>query len=191
MTTKPEPARKIFGVGMFRTGTTSLGEAMKTLGLRSRVRFVPFLQDLEDYFDLETEKFAPYEAQIRAMTDEYEFVCDAPWLYLYRELDRWYPDSLFILTLRREIETLPDSEMRHWRGRGVLSEWLKVHDAPPARRRFIDRYLRHNANVLEYFRDRPQQLLTLCLATEPDPWRRIADFVGRPAPKVPFPHVNH
>jgi hypothetical protein len=40
------------------------------------------------------------------------------------------------------------------------------------------------------FKNRPSDLLILDLANEPRPWRRLCDFLGLPAPDMPFPHLK-
>ena len=49
--------------------------------------------------------------------------------------------------------------------------------------------LRHNAEVVEYFKDRPDDLLVMDITKE-DPWPRLCAFLGEPVPSVPFPHSN-
>ncbi len=181
---------KVFGIGMFKTGTTSLGHALGTLGFRAHARFVPLLADLSAYFNLDPRTFQPHARTIRQMADDYDALTDAPWLYLYRELDRWYPGSRFVLTLRRDVETLATSEQRHWQRHGLTKRWLSQHHAPPSRAMFIERYRRHNAAVLAHFAHCPDRLLTICWETEPNPWQRLSRFVDRPTPGVPFPHLN-
>lgn len=181
---------KVFGIGMFKTGTTSLGHALELLGFRAHYRFMPLLDDLTAYFDLDPEAFVPHTKQIRQVADDHDALADAPWLYLYRELDRWYPNSRFILTLREDSETLADSEQRHWQQHGLTKTWRARHEEPPTRAMFIERYRRHNAAVLAHFSACPERLLTICWETEPDPWQRLGRFVGRPVPDVPFPHLN-
>lgn len=38
---------------------------------------------------------------------------DAPWFYIFRQLDDAFPGSLFILTVRKDAETWLDSGIRH------------------------------------------------------------------------------
>jgi len=53
----------------------------------------------------------------------------------------------------------------------------------------IDRYERHNREVVEYFRDRPQSLLVIDWEKD-DGWVELCGFLGRDVPHEPFPHIN-
>jgi hypothetical protein len=54
---------------------------------------------------------------------------------------------------------------------------------------YTARFERHNREVLEYFADRPQDLLVMRL-TEGDGWDKLCPFLGVPIPETPFPHEN-
>jgi hypothetical protein len=51
------------------------------------------------------------------------------------------------------------------------------------------RYESHNKNVIEYFRDRPDDLLILDLASG-DGWEQMCPFLGKSVLDVPFPHAK-
>jgi hypothetical protein len=54
---------------------------------------------------------------------------------------------------------------------------------------YVERYERHNREVLEYFAGRPKDLLVLDL-TGGDGWPQLCPFLGHPVPDVPFPWKN-
>ena len=185
------PRRKVFGIGMFKTGTTSLGVALAQLGFRSSYRFWPLLPTLAPYFDLDTRKFAPFEDEIRSRADQFDAFADSPWLYLYKELDQWYPGSRFILTVRESSERLVASELNHWSRHGLTKRWIADEGYEVAPEQFARRYEEHNENVLAYFKDRPDDLLVICWETEPEPWSRLCRFLDvAEVPELPFPHEN-
>jgi len=181
---------KVFCVGMFKTGTTSFGEAMRVLGYRAHAHFIPLLDNLSGYFDLDPRQFLPFEKRIRGIADEFDALADAPWMYLYRELDHWYPNSLFVLTLRKDAATVARSDRDWWDTQGLMPRWLAEVGSPPTAAMFIERYERHNENVRRYFRDKPRQLLEICWEQEPRSWQRLCEFVGAAVPAAPFPHAN-
>ncbi len=182
--------RKVFGVGMFKTGTTSLGRALEILGYRSRYRFWPLLSDRDAYFELDTRQWQPFEAQIREAADRFDAFADAPWLYLYRELDGWYPGSRFVLTLRRDAEAAVESDLEMWLRLRIGGIDRDPDRVASIRARMLERYRRHRQNVEAYFEDRPEDLLEVCWDTDPDPWRTLCDFLAEPVPDRPFPHLN-
>ncbi len=182
---------KVFGIGMFKTGTTSLGVALDRLGFRSHHWFWKQFPRLAPYFDLDPAKFHPLAAEIRARADRFDAFSDAPWLFLYRELDAWYPGSHFVLTLRKSTEDLVRAQLGQWHRLGIMDEWLAQEGERPPLEMFERRYEQHNRNVRDYFRDRPEDLLEICFQTEPDPWGRLCDFLGVDVvPDEPFPHAN-
>ena len=182
---------KVFGVGMFKTGTTSLGLALERLGFRASFRFWGQFPTLAPYFELDTRKFEPLAPEIRARADRFDAFSDAPWLFLYRELDEWYPGSRFILTLRSSTDVLVQAQLAQWDRIGIMERWLAQEGYRPSRERFVRRYEQHNENVRTYFKDRPDDLLEICFETEPQPWRRLCEFLGVDAvPHEPFPHAN-
>jgi len=89
---------------------------------------------------------------------------------LYKELDRAYPGSKFILTVRDEVDWLR-SVRDHFSWRNPFRwEWktypftnqihrnnLRPHDFDSLT--FLERYRRHNAEVIDYFKNRPDDLL--------------------------------
>jgi 3'(2'), 5'-bisphosphate nucleotidase len=56
-------------------------------------------------------------------------------------------------------------------------------------RLFANGYEKFVAGVLQYFRDRPADLLILDIAAG-DGWEKLCAFLGRPQPDVPFPKAN-
>ena len=181
---------KVFGIGMFKTGTTSFGEAMQILGYRARYRFIPLLDQLSGYFDLNPAQFDPFEAVIRREAERFDSFADAPWLFLYRRLSEWYPESTFVLTLRKDAETVARSDMEHWERFGLMDRWMQEVGRPPTAAMFIERYERHNENVTNFFRDKSDRILQVCWEEEANPWRRLCEFVGADVPAAPFPHAN-
>src|SRR5690348_1942319 len=109
-----ENLSKVFCVAWHKTGTTTLGEALLTLGYKvvgARLDLAePLLRrDIESVI-LEARKFEAFQ--------------DVPWAVLYRELDQRFPGSKFILVERDELKWL-NSAIRHFGDRHVrMHEWI-------------------------------------------------------------------
>lgn len=184
-----KPARtKVFCVGWEKTGTTSLTAAMRRLGYFSW-QFAPWTIGLAKV--LGEIPNAPPDLDALA---EYDFLSNVPVYTLYREFDRRYPGSLFILTTRPVDAWLPSALMEARKGveqqGGALpsiTRWLYETTA-------IDeaslrgRYLRHETEVLDYFAGRPG-FLAIDLS-EGDPWPKLCGFLDAPIPDIPFPWLN-
>lgn len=190
--TVSEGAVKIFGIGLSRTGTTSLTAALRLLGIRTS--HYPY--DLQTQVEL-------FEGDGRlALLRDYQAVTDISIVPFYRKLDRAYPRSRFILTTR-DVETWLASI--RWHISGLRDHW---DDLPRRFRefttviseavygsldfdeaRFRDAFQHHHAQVLEYFADRPDDLLVVDIAAGGG-WAELCDFLGTDCPDQPFPHAN-
>lgn len=170
-------ATKVFGVGMSKTGTTTLGTCLELLGYQPHIGFEPQLKKwLESGGDVE---------RILKLAESYQAFEDSPWYHIYRELDVRFPGSKFVLTVRRDTLTHAKSSWAHGVRRGqrtgaptkeYLEEKSRIYEA-------------HNNAVREYFRDRPNDLLVMCWE-KGDGWKELCDFLGEPIPDAPIPHAN-
>lgn len=126
------------------------------------------------------------------MIAPYDALEDTPWYMIYRELDQRLPGSKFILTIRDE-DSWYRSVSRHIGDlRSAHHEWIygRGKGLPKDDRdNTIRVYRNHNREVLEYFEDRPNDLLVLDF-TKGDGWEKLCAFLEKPIPAVPFPHYN-
>lgn len=172
---------KIFGIGANRTATTSLTTALALLGFRST----------SDWSHHKTMA----QLIIRNRFDfpfleEIDCIADLPIPSIYPELDRTYPGSKFILTIRDTESWLASEERHHRRVRGPLFENALMYGTWRFDRELFERrYLEHNARARAYFRDRPQDLLVLDICAG-EGWSKLCPFLGREQPGGPFPHEN-
>lgn len=189
----PVPTR-IFGIGTHKTGTTSLHTALKLLGIDSAHWAGPWWAK---------KVWEEMQALGRSLTLEREYaLSDLPFSILYREIDRAYPGSKFILTVRDEDRWLR-SIRNHW---SPLNPWRKtwdqdcfthrVHHQLYGRRTFdaeimLAAYRRHNAEVCEYFKNRPDDLLVMDM-DQGAGWHELCTFLkcGRPAESYPRAFVT-
>ena len=110
---------------------------------------------------------------------------DSPWFLLYKEIDQAYPNSKFILTLRKDSKAHAMSTWHHARRNG------KRVDSEKEERLMItqQRYEKHNSEVREYFSNRPNDLLEVCWENN-DGWDKVCSFLGVDKPTIAFPHAN-
>lgn len=172
----------IIGVGFHKTGTTSLGKALEIHGFRVKSvtpeALIPILK-------------GNYE-KVYKMIEGFDVLEDTPWFMIYRELDKQFPGSKFILTIR-EAEGWYDSICRHSDNiRTAQREWIygRGNGNPAANKEnTLKVYKDHNEQVLEYFKDRPEDLLVMDL-TIGDGWEKLCGFLNLEIPGIPFPHKN-
>ncbi|HZO58130.1 MAG TPA: sulfotransferase [Solirubrobacterales bacterium] len=175
---------KIFGIGLNKTGTSSLHAALELLGYRSlhfggleaheRVQQaidegVPLLRHLDPEPDAVTDVY---------MVNAYFFLADLQ-----------YPGSKFILTLR-DMDDWLDSRRRHVERNQEMKKAGR-YDGPFLTvdlESWAAEYRRHEAVVRAYFADRPGDLLAFRPAD--GDWGPLCAFLGRPVPEQSFPWEN-
>lgn len=202
--------QRVWGIGLTRTGTTSLNRALELLGIRS-VHW-PTTREL-------------LYGSLQAATDEQVSI-------VYKYLDFRHPGSKFILTERDEDGWIASTaahrkhfvadfanKLADWRRRmpepsrdssaeSVRAFARLLDDSPEERDRAVELiltqmtlyetvdfdeakfragYRRFHADVARYFADRPDDLLRIRIC-DGEGWEKLAPFLGKPIPAVPFPH---
>ena len=188
---KPLPTR-VFGIGMHKTGTTSLHHAFTALGL--------------DSWHWKSNKqawriFSEMNQLGRSVLLEQSYaLCDNPIPLLYEKLDKAYPNSKFILTKLSDEKWLDAVECLYDPNRNPFWDWDKqpfsnlIHHALYGRTDFdretmLARYHQHNREVLAYFKDRPDDLLVMEMSQGAG-WPELCGFLGKPIPSIPYPHSH-
>jgi hypothetical protein len=174
---------KVFGVGLMKTGTTTLGGCLTTLGYRHR----PY------YPKLIRQRYHGDEGALWDVAARYESFEDHPWPDIFRELDDRFPDARFILTVRRDSATWFRSLEQHAKRMGPTAERLIIFGYGwPGRKRaeHIEHYEAHNDAVRAHFADRPDRLLEVCWETG-STWEDVAAFLGHELPPVDGPRKQN
>ena len=169
-------ANKVFGIGLSKTGTTSLNTALNLLGIPS-IHLPRSLEQIE-VFDGAT---------------------DISVAVAYQELDRLYPGSKFILTIRHLRSWLRSNKLHRQRLErrfdGRIPDWLKEisvrcygqWDYEPTV--WSNVYRLHLHSVLEYFQHRESQLLVLNICGGQG-WQELCSFLYCQIPNIAFPARN-
>lgn len=178
---------KLFGVGLHRTGTKSLSSALEILGLR----VIHYPDDPCTEHELKNGC-----AELSVLRD-YDALTDLPAAAFYRELDKAYPGSKFILTVRKTNPWI-QSVSRH------LAEVDSI-GWPPEKQRYDEFLLQriygcarfdpknfekclnsHAQEVDKYFSNRPNDFLKLSIC-DGEGWEHLCRFLKVPVPNCPFP----
>ena len=173
---------KIFGVGLNKTGTTTLGACLQHWGFR--------------HISFDETAFSMWEKNdtkgLIDLATGYQSFEDWPWALCYRELDQVFPNSKFILTRRHTPDDWYQSLCAHadrigpTRFREAIYGYSMPHQH---REEHIQYYENHLEKIRHYFRNRPDDLLEVCWE-HGDDWRILAKFLGTPVPTIAFPHEN-
>ncbi len=178
---------KVFGIGLNKTGTSSLKLALQALGYRHHSR----------RGKVTSAYFKGNRDVIFKASDDFESFEDWPWPLLYRELFERYGDSArYILTVRKSPQVWLDSLKGH-------SEKTNPQNNPRegiygfayphgAEAEHIAFYEKHNRNVREFFasNNAEHQLVELCWENG-DGWPELCAHLSEPDPKTEFPHANN
>lgn len=167
---------KIIGVGMSKTGTTTLAACLEILGVGPHKSYDRRLKQWVQGGKID---------KVLENADRYRSYEDAPWYLIYRELDTRYPGSKFILTVRKDSQSHAKSAWYH----GVAAGTRKGEPDDDYIQQKIEIYEKHNAGVKEYFKDRLDDLLVLCWENG-DGWQELCEFLGAENPGIPIPKAN-
>ncbi len=171
---------KIFCIGFHKTGTSSFAKAVKTLGYR-----------VTGSYGINDPDIAKNVYLIaHSLVKKYDSFQDNPWPIIYKELDEKYPNSKFVLTIR-DSESWIKSQVRHFgRNETPMRKWIYGVGCPEGNEEiYIKRFEKHNNEVIDYFKDRPDDLLVLDFA-KGNGWEKLCSFLGTDIPDITFPHAN-
>lgn len=170
---------KVFCIGTLKTGTTSIGTALRMLGYKHTGFSEPLLEELKRGNKQVVIDFAR----------KYEAFDDWPWAVadFYVDLDRAFPGSRFIYTDRALI---PWARSYY---RYFYSDPNWPHGTPAT---FDDTFpdlimarRDRKRRILKYFEGRTADLLVIDV-TAGDGWEKLCPFLGLDVPSEPFPHSN-
>ncbi len=187
---------RLFGIGWHKSGTASLGRALSVLGMRHLVGYWGVANELTPHW------VAGRYEEIFKVAEQFDSFEDSPWNHpgFYKELDRHFPGSKFILTVRDEerwfhslqamIDGWSDKQRETNVGYHLFHNAVfgsgEIHGR---KRHFMETYNRHNRDVMEYFKERPGDLLVMDLE-QGDGWEKLCSFLDKPVPTSSFPHIN-
>ncbi|HBE21639.1 MAG TPA: hypothetical protein DEG17_06065 [Cyanobacteria bacterium UBA11149] len=181
---------KVFGIGLSRTGTKSLTISLNKLGFNI-VHYPNDSQTLHEFMA------GNYDLSILQDCDG---ITDITVAAYYAQLDRLFPNSKFILTVRDKESWLKAVEA-HWHNKPIFDTNPENQDKMRLRRflrlavygtytfnadRLAYVYDLHHKNVLDYFKDRPESFLVLNICGG-EGWEVLCPFLDKPILREEFP----
>ena len=177
---------KIFGVGLNKTGTTSLAHALNTIGFNC-LSWDPRAMTL-----FSEKKISELYQHIAL----YEGFVDWPWpLMVNQLLDKYGERGRYILTKRQSPRVWLESLKRHavlMGSKASPREKIYGYRYPHENEaHHIDYYQRHNAQIHSTFKERglSHVLLEVCWENG-DGWQELCRFLSVSEPSGIFPHLN-
>ncbi|MFC1761263.1 sulfotransferase [Planctomycetota bacterium] len=200
--------QKIICIGRNKTGTTSIAKALKELDFIVAEQGPAELL-IHDWARRDFRRIIRFCHTAQAFQD---IPFSLP--YTFQALDMRFPGSKFILTVRDspeqwyasltrfhaklfgsgEIPSCNDLKKAQYRYAGWMYEaFHAIYGTPDAnlydKMTLINQYNTHNQSVIEYFRQRPNDLLVLNISQQ-GVYQRFCEFLDKPCLHESFPWEN-
>lgn len=175
---------KIICVGFPKTGTTSLGVALENLGFSVDLFRPETMEDADwESADVDTH----LRNKVFRILDAHDAIQDAPCAFFHKEFDLAYPGAKFILT-QRNTDNWIKSFANFFVGKTDRTrKWMYGIDRVAGNEDMLRQvYENKNAEIIDYFKDRPEDFLIMNLE-QGDGWHELINFLGKDNLK-PFPH---
>ncbi len=207
----------VFCIGLGRTGTTSLTQALGILGYHANHLPIDEItqREMYAYFANDLHTMSPLHLSI---LDEYNALADTPVCCVYQGLDKAYPGSKFILTVREKQGWLASQERLH--DQIVIPFFSQNREAPDVRfqnfliKTLVTRTIGDEAASIftedfeigafydrdvfsrlydAYYEQVPkffagrEDQFLMLRIVDGEGWEKLAPFLGVDAPDEPFP----
>jgi hypothetical protein len=184
--------KKVFGIGLSKTGTSSLSNALALLNFSTAHWTHPYSHDL-----LKEEDIPLFDS-----------LTDISISHQYKEIYSLYPDAKFVLS-SRSVEAWEKSFLTHYK-RSLhaasfvdLKEIITNQQPPRFGQEYVDMhqelyfqypnlheaYFAHEQDVLNFFKGKEGQLLVLDVSKS-NALQDLSKFLEVDCPQNDFPHVN-
>ncbi len=184
---------KIFGIGLSKTGTTSLTKALEILGFSAAHYTNPYSQEFLSprdipLYDALTDTPVAYKFE-----ELYEKFPDARFIYTTRPIDLWVPS--FLKHLHRNLNMNAYGEFDEVVNGANLSRdgelFRDVHNKLYVQFETPEEaYRHHDAAVRKFFGDRPEAKFREINFFEGDGFPELASFLDCPVPDQSIPWEN-
>lgn len=180
---------KVFCIGFHKTGTTSLGSFLEKIGYSNCHGAGPIRKALGDKKMMELLYRRDYDA-VFEIAKNYNSFNDNPWFFIYPALDEQFPGSKFILMTRNEKDWLKSCIQYFGNTTSKFRMFLYGKGSPIGNEeRYLKVYRNHNEAVLEFFKNRPDDLLVIELE-DPNKMNKIKKFLKVSSDVDQFPLLN-
>ena len=180
--TKP----KVFGIGLNKTGTSSLGKYFEILG---------YSHSFETYSEKKLKRFLMDDNYLFREADRFDMHEDWPWPFVYKKIFFKYPDAKFILTLRENPEkwfySLLNTTKKH--GPSAVKKLFYKSDSitEDMKERLIKQYNNHLKEVEDFFNKNGKDRLYILHLNDNKKENNLCDFLEMPSKKsIQFPHAH-
>ena len=176
--------RKIFVIGMFKTGITSISDALRMMGFQ--IFKGPWWEEKEIPIDNWNEKhinWTRYKFQIENKCKNFDAFSDYPFMFIYPQLYMWFSESYFIYTERCVRDVIKSTMNQMKMSMSNLSMVNKIKQ----------RYEYHQQEVYSFFNDKNNFLVISLKDSDKVKWLKLNKFLyfsSNKCQNFPFPHSN-
>lgn len=207
---------KVFCIGLSRTGTTSLCEALKlmnfktlhfSLGLFIHPEIISKNLKFEPRLNVGLFQSWRRQKEIKAINknfdynilSKFEVFGDLPIPLFYKELDKLFPNSKFIYTYRNSDRWLKSMKWLYNEGavlwsHGLLDDEIKFRAYNTTvynKHKLINSFNNHHQEVVSYFKNRTDDILMINIDEEVLNFRILGKFLNADVPvESKFPKSN-
>ena len=185
----------IICIGPNKTGTSSLSKAFNILGFKSH-------HDIDDFrkkvikANQNNKKMFHYLSRYSAFSDflnPYKRIGYPDFSYknikkIIKNIDRDYPDSLYILNIRNKKDWIK-SRMSHVEKNKRKCRWFRKNWTNININKWEEEFDTLKKVADEYFKEKPNKLLVMDVCNG-DGWEKLCPFLNKDIPKTNFPHIN-
>lgn len=182
---------KVFGIGLSKTGTTSLSAALERLGYDS-------VSWMKGPYMLGKYKILTWPDLIRAdaATDTscaarfevlYHTFPNSKFIYTVRDMDKWKASMINQFGMKRPGKALLQPKDKHRNP----AHWTWIHQNLYAQHdSWEEAYHAHDARVRNFFEGKPDDQFLEMDIVNGDGYKTLCRFLGHEVPDGPFPHRN-
>jgi len=190
------PAPKVFGIGLSKTGTTSLSRALamldyeRALSWKSKGKVL----DWPEFFYADAATDTPCSAQFEALYYTFE---GSKFVYTTRDVDDWRRSikNHFGIERPSDFRKLHRQDNFWTRGHGEkfynAIRTIQIREGLYAQHdTWEEAYHAHHERVQRFFEDKPDDSFLEMDIVAGDGWDVLCPFLGVDPPDQPFPHAN-
>eukprot|EP01104_Vermistella_antarctica_P017742 TRINITY_DN634_c1_g1_i1.p1 TRINITY_DN634_c1_g1~~TRINITY_DN634_c1_g1_i1.p1 ORF type:complete len:348 (+),score=54.67 TRINITY_DN634_c1_g1_i1:203-1246(+) len=168
----------VVDLGFHKTGTTTIDAALQHLGYDVCAALRWISKFISNTGEMNMRMFRHFINSGKC--NAYQ---DLPWFMLYKEFDQIYPrHAKYILTYRPTVDWMA-SVQHHFGGQASTAGRKAVYGEKYGKvdgnqQHYMDTYEAHNAAVLDFFKDRPDDLLVVNLTNGDLTWENLCPFLN-------------
>lgn len=188
------PRPKVFGIGLSKTGTTSLSDALQHLGydvIHWKRYNTSKIIDWPEFFYADAVTDTPCSALFEPLYYTFE---ESKFIYTERSIDTWKQSIVNHFgiehpgQLRSGFEEVEKDRPRPYSFHNFI-HWVHIHESLYAQYdSWEEAYHKFDNRVKSFFSDKPDSRFLEMNIIDGDVWEVLCSFLDKDIPSQPFPH---